>query len=173
MLFELTICLIYFLMNQYQLVVHQFILKQGCEQQLVEDFYDYQAMFLFLPSFYTDQMKTIVLPKFNEPQTWLDASVTVAAGDTRQLLNMTYKLEIPEHEQLHLRFNLVQQLKESYDQWGALQEHLNDHDEVTKKNTHLHSLRLTEVALPATLLQQPTTITLNNQWVDIKFEIRQ
>jgi len=52
-----------------------------------------------------------------------------------------------------------------------LEEHLNNHAGVTKSSSHLHSTRLAEVVLPAILLQQSTTIALDNEWVEMKLGI--
>lgn len=157
-------------MSKYQLEVLKFILKKGCKQ-LVDDFYNYQAVFLFLPSFYTDHHKVAVLPQYKETEAWNYSEVHTGAEDTRQLQPTSFVMELPPFEQLTLRLNLVQHLKDSFDQWGALQHHLGAQTRTHNTSAYLHSIQLVEMVFPVTLLEQPTTLFVQNEWLELEFQI--
>ncbi len=157
-------------MSKYQLKVLKLVLKKGSEQ-LVDDFYNYQAVFLFLPSFHTDQNRAVALPKFQETQSWQHSEMRMGAEDTRQLQPISFDIDLPPFEQLTLRLNLVQHLKDSFDQWGALQKHLSVQKGTHSSTENLNSVQLIEVVFPAVLLGEPTTIQVQNKWLELEFKL--
>lgn len=157
-------------MSKYQLKVQKLILKKG-GGQVVDDFYNYQAVFLFLFSVYTDQNSAIQLPKVEEIATWHHHELQIGAEDTRQLYPVSFEVEVASFEQLALRINLVQRLKDSFDQWGALKEHLKAQKGTYSSTDTLNSIQLAEVIVPAVLIEQPTMLHIQNEWLELKFQI--
>ncbi len=157
-------------MISYRLTIEKFILKKGSEQ-FIADFYDHQAVFLLLPSCLTASAEVAVLPPSTGPQTWQDCMVHVGINDTRAFKPMAFDLSAAPSQALNLRFHLVQQLQDSFDQWGALEAHVKAPKSPSRSAPKLRSICLSEITFPIPWLEHPTTTRQSNACMELVFQI--
>lgn len=158
-------------MNRYRLEIHKIILKDNCEN-FIPNFYLPDASFHFFPTYADRNAAKVYTAQLDDRHRWLRRRVYISYNNTRELSPIAYDLKVGDLDQLSLQFNLVQQLETDQDNdWELLEDQLNDHTTAIKESVTLRSIRLAEIVLPAVLLEAPTRMTIESDFIEFKFSI--